>query len=239
MPERVRAFLAPRCFPCGRCFRRRVAGKCTAPFDGGKVTALELGSSRVGKPVRTWTGLLKGGNQFRPQPLRLPRARRLPRVPALVSPVSRRRCVFRRCVFWRCVFWGSPRTKAPLGSPRMKAPSNWRERSRSACEKQEILELVRVCFSCDPEEAPGLSRPPELVPVGALFPAETGASFNGGNLVPSPKRCRHSPAVARRERTRLGKVTPVFLALRTRRAEQSVTVPVCFFQVETGLSPAI
>ena len=101
--------------------------------------------------VRSWTGLLKGGNglhwgetghfipgeprntslmnsppspyEFRPQPLRFPRARRRNQVPALVSPVARRRCVFRRCVFW-----GSPRTKAPLGSPGMKAPLNGRSR---------------------------------------------------------------------------------------------------------------
>ena len=69
----------------------------------------------------SWTGLLKGGNvlqqpeetsgsrthEFRPQPLRFPRARRRNLVPALVSPAARR----------RCVSWGSPRTKAPLGSP--------------------------------------------------------------------------------------------------------------------------
>ena len=104
---------------------------------------LGRGFERLAVPLNSFRGLRRGcGNvlqqpeetsgsrtdEFRPQPLRFPRARRRNLVRGLCGtwfrtlnapfrrlcrPCPWRRCVFRRCVFWRCVSWGNPRTKAP------------------------------------------------------------------------------------------------------------------------------
>ena len=87
------------------------------------------------RPVRSWTGLLKGGNKFRPQPLRFPRARRRNLVPALVSPASRR----------RCVSWGSPRTKAPsTGARGANRSKPERVRVYPAQSKPELVPMASL-----------------------------------------------------------------------------------------------